>query len=176
MSATRFSEPSPRCAHFSTQVEDKLFVWGGDADKKGLTDEEVDISIVHHYDPSTETWSENRCEGPHPPGSNYGSCASIGRHLYTYGGYDAAFHDHGTLHGLDTMSCMWSQLSSDGPMKKWGSRMITYGCKILIFGGRGVPSGPIQPGSEFVKDTDEFDGSGWTNELHIFDLKEGECT
>ena len=167
MSETHFSEPSPRQGHFSTVVENYLYVWGGES-------EEVDVSIVHHYDPNTETWSDKRCEGPPPPGSINGACASIGHHLYTYGGFDADDHDRGTLHGLDTKSWMWSQLSSDGPMKKWGCRMITYGCKILLFGGKGVPSGPIQPGAEFVKDMIESDGSGWTNEVHIFDLKEGE--
>ena len=168
MSETHFSEPSSRRGHFSTVVENYLYIWGGECD------EEVDVSIVHHYDPNTETWSDKRCEGPPPPGSRYGACASIGHHLYTYGGYDAAYNDYGTLHGLDTKSWMWSQLSSDGPMKKYGCGMITYGCKILLFGGRGVPSGPIQPGAEFVKDTNQSDGSGLTNEVHMFDLKEGE--
>ena len=167
MSETHFSEPSPRNGHFSTVVENNLYIWGGGG-------KEVDVSIVHHYDPNTETWSDKRCEGLPPPGSTRGAFASIGHHLYTYGGYDTANYDHGTLHGLDTMSWMWSQLSSDGPMKKHGCRMITYDCKILLFGGYGVPSGPIQPGAEFVKDTIASDGSGWTNEVHIFDLKEGE--
>ena len=164
MSATQ----PPRSAHFSTVVEDSLYVWGGVADEK------IDVHTVHHYDPNTETWSDKRCEGPPPPGSFYGACASIGHHLYTYGGYDADNRDHGTLHGLDTKSWMWSQLSSDGPMKKYGCRMIAYGCKILLFGGYGVPSGTIQPGAKFVKNIYPSDGSGWTNELHIFDLKEGE--
>ena len=168
MSATHFSEPSPRSEHFSTVVENYLYVWGGRGE------EEADVSIVHHYDPNTETWSDKRCEGSPPPGSRDGACASIGHHLYTYGGYDVAGHNHGTLHGLDTKSWMWSQLSSDGPMNKWGCRMIAYGCKILLFGGNGVPSGPIQPGAEFAKDTSASYGSGWTNEVHIFDLKEGE--
>ena len=171
MSATHFSEPCPRSRHFSI-VEDvhNLYVWGGFGDE-----EDVDESIVHHYDPNTETWSDKRCEGPPPPGSRSGACASIGHHLYTYGGYDAAGDNHGTLHGLDTKSWMWSQLSSDGPMEKLGCGMIAYGCKILLFGGKGVPSGPIQPGAEFVKDAGYIDGRGWTNEVHIFDLKEGEC-
>ena len=169
MSETQFSEPPPRRGHFSTVVENKVYVWGGFGKV-----ERVGVSIVHHYDPNTETWNDKRCKGHPPPGCSLGACTSIGHHLYTYGGRDVRGNDHGTLHGLDTRSLMWSQLSSDGPMKKYRCRMITYGCKILLFGGHGVPSGPIQPGAEFVKDTSQSDGSGWTNEVHIFDLKEGE--
>ena len=32
---------------------------------------------------------------------------------------------------------------------------------------------PAQPGSTFTKTTILSDGSGWTNEFHLFDLQEG---
>ena len=76
-------------------------------------------------------------------------------HLYTYGGLDEGENDQGTLHLLDTRSRRWKLISSEGgPMRKRGSRMIVYDSKIVLFGGRG--------------------DSGWTNELHTFNLKEGE--
>ena len=50
--------------------------------------------------------------------------------------------------------------------------MIVYGKKLLLFGGYGFPSHPSQP--DFVKSSCFTDGRGWTNELHSFDLEEGE--
>ena len=52
--------------------------------------------------------------------------------------------------------------------------MVTYGNMLILFGGYGYPSGPTQPGAEFKKDSKFTGGAGWTNELHTFDLKEGE--
>ena len=52
--------------------------------------------------------------------------------------------------------------------------MIAFDRKLLLFGGYGYPSGPTQTGAKFIKDSNYSGGSGWTNELHLFDLKEGE--
>ena len=48
---------------------------------------------------------------------------------------------------------------------------------LIILAGRGIPSGDIQLGSRFVKNTAQSDGSGtigWTNELHKYDLNMGK--
>ena len=61
----------------------------------------------------------------------------------------------GALHLLDTRSRRWKLISSEGgPMRKAGCRMIASDSKIVLFGGSG--------------------NSGETNELHTFNLKEGE--
>ena len=144
------SEPSPRSRHFSEAVQDRLCVWGGNGGRGSVV-----TSIVHHYDPDSETWNTNTCEGPHPPGIHHGACASAGHHLYTYGGWDEGWNEQGTLHLLDTRSRRWKLISSEGgPMRKTGSRMVVYDSKIVVFGGLGK--------------------SGRTNELHTFNLKEGE--
>ena len=144
-------EPSSRRLHISAPIRDKLYVWGG----YGGLGKSVVTSIVHHYDPDSETWNINTCEGPHPPGIHDGACASASHHLYTYGGWDERGNVQGTLHLLDTMSRRWKLISNEGgPMRKRGSRMIVYDSKIVLFGGSG--------------------DSGNTNELHTFNLKEGE--
>ena len=150
----QMAQPSPRTHHFSAAVVDKLYVWGGDGGYE--VGESVVTSIVHHYDPDSESWNTNTCQGPHPPGIRYGACASAGHHLYTYGGWDERGNEQGTLHLLDTRSRRWKLISSEGggPMMKGGSRMIVYDSKIVLFGGRGK--------------------SRRTNELHTFNLKEGE--
>ena len=165
--ATSQSEPCARYRHFSTPIEDKLYVWGGSGGG-------VNTSIVHHYDPDSETWNTNTCEGPHPPGISSGACASAGHHLYTYGGYDKQLDVQGTLHLLDTRSMRWKLIPNEGgPMKKAGCGMVIYDSKIILFGGYGEPSGNIQPGSEFYKGKDSNSANGWTNELHTFNLEKG---
>ena len=147
----QMAQPSPRSYHFSAAVVDKLYVWGGN----GGLGESVVTSIVHHYDPDSETWNTNTCEGPHPPGIYDGACASAGHHLYTYGGEDEGGNVQGTLHLLDTRSRRWKLISSEGGPKKRGCGMIIYDSKIVVFGGLG-------------------DSGMRTNELHTFNLKEGE--
>ena len=56
-------------------------------------------------------------------------------------------------------------------MRKAGSHMITFRDKLFLFGGLGIPSGSIQPGSEFILDEED---RGLTNEFHSFDLTKGE--
>ena len=72
------AEPSIREGHFFAPVEEKLYVWGGYGD----TGKSVVTSIVHHYDPDSEAWNINTCEGPYPPGIDHGACTSAGHHLY----------------------------------------------------------------------------------------------
>ena len=108
-----------------------------------------------------------------PLGSIYGACASAGHHVYLYGGSDQS-RFQSSLHQLDTRSWTWKQLSSSGPMRKVTCGMVPHDSKLVLFGGYGIPSGPTQPGAEFIKDSKFTGGTGWTNEVHTFDLKEGE--
>ncbi len=61
-------------------------------------------------------------------------------------------------------------------MKKKGCQMVAYDDQLILFGGYGIPSGSTQPGSEFIKDSRFPQNVGCTNELHTFNLKEGEKT
>ncbi len=57
-------------------------------------------------------------------------------------------------------------------MKKRGCGMVVYEGKVVVLGGIGPrPPGPIPPGVEFVESST---GRIFTNELHTFDLEEGE--
>ena len=55
-------------------------------------------------------------------------------------------------------------------MRKSGSGMVALGDYLGVFGGYGEPQGPTQPGS-FIKS--RWSSNGWTNEFHIYHLKEG---
>ena len=142
-------------------------------------DKSLLLSTVQCFDVYSETWRERPVEGAPPPGIYDGASASSGQCLYTFGGGDGSAY-HNSLHQLDTSSATlnWTQLStpdsSSGPMKKSDCGMIAYGSHLVVFGGVGSPCGPTQPGAEFVKNDDDPDGDRWSNELHVFDVMEGE--
>ena len=167
-----FSEPSPRWGQFSAVVEGKLCVYGG-LTKDFLKEKSGLASSVHSFDGLLESWYSEDTGGVPPPGLYDGACASAGHHVYAYGGHDGSAR-HVSLHQLDTRTRTWKQLSSTGPMRKSGCRMVSYGSNLVLFGGFGIPSGPTQPGAEFVKSSYYTDGRGKTNELHTFDLIKGE--
>ena len=150
-------------------------MWGGYT-KNFFKQKSELASSVHSFYPFLEFWADNRCSGVPPPGLYDGACASAGHHIYLYGGHGGhGSHAQGFLHQLDTRSWTWKQLSSAGPgMIKTRCRMVVYDSKLVLFGGYGYPSGPTQPGAEFIKDNDFTYGVGWTNELNTFNLKEGE--
>ena len=57
-------------------------------------------------------------------------------------------------------------------MPKAGCGMISFRNSLGVFGGFGIPRGPTEPHS-LMRYTD---GSGWTNEFHIYNLSEGMHT
>ena len=140
------------------------------------------LSTVHSFDLYSETWRERAVEGAPPRGIYIGACASSGQCLYCFGGFDG-YTRHNSLHQLDTSSATlkWTQLttpnssSAAGPMKKTGCGMVTYGSCLVLCGGIGFPLGATQPGAEFIRNPVKTDGRGWSNELHVFDVTEGEA-
>ena len=163
------AEPSPRWGHFSAAVGDELYVWGGRTEDFSK-EKKVLASSIHRFRSKLESWEHRQCDGTPPPALYNGSCACTGGCLYLYGGTDGV-SPQGSLYQLTINSLKWQQLSSAGPMRKTGCGMVAYGKKLVLFGGRGFASGPCQLGAQFVTDVD---GRGWTNELHSFDLEEGE--
>ena len=166
-----FAEPSPRHSHFFDAIGEKLYVWGGYTED--FKEKNTLASVLHSFHSVLESWEHQEYSGTLPPVLYDGACVSTGGHLYLYGGYDGSYYRSG-LYELDTKSRSFKLLSSGGPMRKSGCAMIAYGKKLVLFGGRGILSDPIQPGAQFVKDTRYTNSEGWTNELHMFDLEEGE--
>ena len=165
-------EPDPRSYFWSAAIDGELYVWGGKA--KATTSVQV-------YDSCSEVWKEVLTHGSPPPAVFQGASAHSQQYLYVYGGVKEDYSNSGCLHRLDTKTSSWTQLaahSADAPMKKYGCAMIVYENSVIIIGGYGIRNGPIQPGSEWVcKDEDEYDDpdtEGRTNEMHKYDLREGE--
>ena len=172
----RLYEPSPRAAHYDCSVSDNIYVCFGDTGDSSTTARSELSRQVEVYDCYSKTWVQRKTTGTPPPRLAYGACTSIKNKLYTYSGYGGGGSPFtGTLSQLDTSTMEWKLLTSDiGPMKKAGAGMITVNDEQLaVLGGVGIPTSPTQPGSSFVKDSSSSDGSGWTNEFHIFNISNG---
>ena len=160
-------EPDPRIYSYSAAIDGELYVWGG----------KMATTSVQVYDFCLEVWKEVLTHGSPPPGLGMGASAHSKHYLYIYGGVN----DGGCLHRLDTKISSWTLLaahSADAPMKKYGCAMIVYENSVIIIGGIGIRNGPIQPGSEWVcndeDDNKDPNTKGCTNEMHKYDLREGE--
>ena len=148
----------------------------------------LETTSLQVYQPYLESWRQLDTQGPPPPGLYLGASAHSENFLYDYGGYKSDNVSYsGCLHRLDTKTSSWILLaahSADAPMKKVSCGMIVYENSVIIIGGYGIQNGPIQPGSKWrkMRDTDDDDNpntKGWTNEMHQYDLSEGEgvnCT
>ena len=149
-------------------------MWGGCTDNFSTAKGEkmVSIEIFDSY----QTWITKKTEKDPPLWVYDGACTSSGHNIYMYGGH-AGKSLYGSLYEFNTRTSSWRELAShsaDSPMKKWGCGMAVCGDKCVLFGGYGIPSGPIQSGADFVRNNSRTDGSGWTNEMHTFDLNKGE--
>ena len=169
-------EPLPRFGHVSQSVGSKVVVQGGlTKDFSEKTQQQL-TSVVETLDPYSELWEQRQVEGDVPsPGTCRAASTSINDDLYTFGGGDGR-NFFNTLHKLDTKTWHWCQLppqnAEGAPMPKAACGMISIKDSLVVFGGYGRPRGPAEPGS-FMKSTRFTDGRGWTNELHIYHLKEG---
>ena len=176
------AEPSARQGHISAAVGDRLYLWGGKT-VDFHWEKFAPASALHSFHPLMESWEHCESSGLPPPALFRSVCVSTEGHLYQYGGFNGSTYQD-CLYQLDAKSKKWQQLfSSDklkkrpsggSPMSKDGCGMVAYGKKLVLFGGYGVPSGATQPRAQFIENTSDA-GSGWTNELHIFDLEKGVC-
>ena len=166
--ATSF-EPKPRFAASSSVILGQLHQWG-------LGEDDNISADVFNFD--SELWKTIATQGAPPPGLLFAASAGSEHYLYTYGGEAEDKSITGCLHRLDTKTSTWSQLaahSADSPMNKYSSGMIVYKNWVIVIGGIGIPQGPLQPGSEWIKHNDDVE-EGLTNEMHKFDLSKGRIT
>ena len=174
---TKFCEPAPRFLHGAAAIGGRCYLWGGHVQDLSKSGRRKLTSTIETFDPYLETWEKHPTTGVSPPGLYYEACTSLLDSLYWFGGYDGSSY-YNSLHKLDTTTLEWRELQplnkADGPMRKVGCGMVSFHQdKLAVFGGYGFPTGPTQPGAIFIKDTDYTDGSGWSNELHVFDITEG---
>ncbi len=154
-------EPSPRLRQFSAAVDGRHYLW------RGLGPGEWGSNIIAVYDPSTELWNLLPTTGPLPPGEVGGCSVCVGRCLFTFCGWDGSSYVN-DMSKLDLDTLQWTKVQTSGspPMKKAGCGLLVHvnETTLCCFGGYGI-EGPTQPGSTFT--------SGYTNEFHFFDTKNG---
>ena len=172
--AVHHYEPSPRWASFTSASAEELYLYGGYVENFMDTKTQLTKSI-QIYAPYTEIWREITTTGTPPEGLYGGTATYFDHFLYTYGGHNGTSYSC-SLNQLDTRTYTWTQLSSQhecGPMRKTECGIIYYNNSLIICGGFGIPSSENQAGSQFIKSTAFIDGSGWTNEIHMFNISEG---
>ena len=133
-------------------------------------------STVNFFDPYLETWQEQCTTGVPPRGLVSGAAVAHLTSLYSFAGVDGISWLN-SLHVLDTGTLVWMETTTTthSPMPKSGCGMVFFGTHHLAtIGGYGLPTQPIQTGSSFHKNSSRTDGSGWTNEFHVFDVTEGK--
>ena len=166
--ATSF-EPEPRVGPSSAVIlGQQLHQWGG----------KNDIISADVFNFHSELWRTITTRGAPPLGLASAASAGSEHYLYTYGGMTEDQSLTGCLHRLDTKTSTWSKLaahSANSPMKKYLSGMIVFKNWVIVIGGVGIPYGPLQPGSKWMKNNDNR-GDGLTNEMHKFDLSKGRNT
>ena len=176
---TSRKQPMRRSYHILEHVANKVVVYSGWTEDFSGEKRKRFQRIIEFYDPHTEKWEAKECAGEVPvPGLRGAASASSSDALYTYGGWDGDGKFVNSLHRLSANTFRWSELSrqnarGDSPIAKSGAGMTVCGDMLVVLGGYGKPHGPTQRGSSFIKNTSESDGSGWTNEFHIYHLNEG---
>ena len=154
--ATQHSSYEPLCrfGYAAVAVGSKVRRWGV-GHKRNV--QEV-ASNVEVFDVTTELWEQNSIHGTPPPGLSNTAYTVVGTSLYSFGGYNGKFL-YNSLYQLDLHTLEWKQLvvrnPSSGPHRMCGSRMVSCGDnQLIVFAGRG--------------------NSGYSNELHIFNLDKDE--
>ena len=180
MANQKLYEPPARLDHVSFSVEGKVYLWGGAT--QHLSSEYPDELARHieQFDPYLEIWSRlnTATAGTPHPGLKYAACASRGEHVYMYGGQGTKYEGVLSCLNFAVKTPTWSQLcpaeTVGGPMRKISCGMVHFhDDKLAVIGGYGCPIGPIQSGSVFFGNPTATDGSGCTNEIHIFDVSQG---
>jgi len=173
----RRHEPMPRMLHTACQTGSKTLVHGGLTRDFSENTKRRLARVVEVYDTYTESWQQKEVTGEAPaPGVHLAASASVDDDLFTFGGVDSS-RWFNTLHVLKHAT-QWVELCpqndrAESPMAKSGAGMVAFGNNLAVFGGYGIPHGPTQPGSSFIKDVG---GRGWTNEFHIYNLEDGMYT
>ena len=166
-------QPSPRFGHSAVQVQEQSFLWGG------WTQDFSDSSrseVINIFDSYAETWKERITSGDPPPSLYYGASTLLCDNLYSFGGLDDKCY-YNCLHKLHLSTQEWRKVlqhnPAEGPPPKMGCGVVAYRQQLAVIGGGCyTPTDPLQSGAEFIESS-EFTGRGWTNEFHLFSIKEG---
>ena len=172
-----YQESSPRFLHCAAQVGENCYLWGGHFSGKDQKSPTLSLQTFH---PINGMWETKTTTGDAPFGLLDGACTTVSKSLYHFGGNDGN-QFYNSLHCLECDTLQWSELhtSASRPMPKSGCGIVTYleealsAASLIVFAGYGKPVSPTEPGARFIPETRFSGWRGWTNEMHLFNLKKG---
>ena len=167
------SEPQGRLWHCSAIVDGKQYTYGGHFG----AGESPPLSTLEMFDLVTEQWQQIQTTGEAPPGHIAASCAAVATYIYHFGGYDLSNY-YNSVHCLEISKLMWIAVplanNQDTPMLKSDAAMLVYSDNLIVAGGYGLLPEISDP-DKYVSDPDpEYEGRGWTNEVHCFHIDSSE--
>ena len=164
-------EPQGRYGHWSAIVDGKQYTYGGHSG----VGRSPTLTTVNIFDPTTKLWQLTPTSGEPPPGFVGASCGVIGQQLFHFGGHDGS-NMYNTVHILNVTNLSWSTTTSThtqgAPMRKFGSAMLEHANKLVVSGGYGVLPELSDP-DKYVPHP-EYEGRGYTNEVHCFHVDSSE--
>ena len=118
-------------------------------------------SVVEIFNMETGLWEQRKTTGTPPRGADGGTYTTIGNKAYHFGGYGGGSH-YNSLHSLDLSTMQWVTLQprnpSQGPSRKSCCGIVAHGDdELVVFGG-------------LIGD------SRYTDELHVYNLREGQSS
>ena len=176
MATSLLYQPSPRFWHHAAQIGHKTFLWGGITQNFTTHSRQKLASEIEAFDVFHEKWETKVTTGLAPHGLHSGTCTTVADAIYHFGGYSHS--ESNALHCLNSVTLEWTEVHSqtvrDQPMPKLGCGMTAFHkedtTSLAVFAGHGIPYGPR---ARFVQNTNYTDGSGFTNEFHLFNLTIG---
>ena len=164
-------EPQGRFTHCSAIISGKQYTYGGNFGAGGSPP----LSTVEIFDLVTEQWQQMPTTGEAPTGHMGALCAAVGTYIYHFGGRDGSNY-YNSIHCLEISKLMWIAVplanNQETPMLKSGAGMIVYSNNLIVAGGYGLLPEISDP-EKYVPDP-EYEGQGWTNEVHCFHVDSSE--
>ena len=154
--ATR--QPLPRARHAAVGIGSKLYVWGGDGGSS-----KIKSTALETFDVTSVQWEQQQLlNGSSMPDGLWGmAVTSDGETAYCCCGRTGSYPNYtyyNTVFEITPSQHLCKELQPTSPSlmpeKKWGSRVVRFQDKLILFGG--------------------YTGYRRTNELHVFDLKKSE--
>ena len=164
-------EPVGRWGHCSAIIDGKQYTYGGHFGAGGSPP----LSMVEILDLVTEKWQQIPTTGETPPGHIAASCAAVGTYLFHFSGRDE-YNNYNTIHCLEISKLKWTTTPAanprEAPIPKNGAGMVVIGNILIISGG--VGDLPDHPDPDKYVPLPEYEGRGYTNEVHCFHVDSSE--
>ena len=144
-----------------------------------LTTRAAAPTVVEVFQDEFPKWQQKPTLGQPPPGLVSAACIAVDSYIYHFGGIDEATF-YNTIHCLDTERLIWKEISTsnpgEAPMAKHSVGMISLSPNILVIvAGYGDLTDHHCPDAQYTPHPDpEYEGLGWTNELHCFHVDSSE--